>query len=133
MPNRPPALCNADGCKNVSLAGKQYCPTCIEQRTKTERTRYKKWNKRKTSDTAFYSSVYWKNKRIDGLLKQPWCEAIMGNGSVCNRLATERDHIIPREDGGTDTDENLQSLCHTCHSRKTMREQNAKRLQSRRL
>ena len=33
--------------------------------------------------------------------------------------ATDVDHIVARARGGTDAFENLQSLCHACHSRKT--------------
>lgn len=29
------------------------------------------------------------------------------------------DHIIPRSRGGIDDPNNLQGMCHTCHSRKT--------------
>ena len=38
---------------------------------------------------------------------------------VCGRLATDVDHIVPRRLGGTDSLDNLQPLCHECHSRKT--------------
>ena len=42
---------------------------------------------------------------------------------LCNRAPlTDADHILPRSRGGEDTLENLQGLCHTCHSRKTVRE-----------
>jgi 5-methylcytosine-specific restriction protein A len=37
-------------------------------------------------------------------------------------FSTDVDHIIPREAGGSDDDENLQGLCHACHSRKTAQE-----------
>lgn len=33
--------------------------------------------------------------------------------------ATEVDHIIERAAGGSDEDDNLQSLCHDCHKQKT--------------
>lgn len=31
------------------------------------------------------------------------------------------DHIIPRNQGGSDAWDNLQGLCHSCHSKKTAR------------
>jgi 5-methylcytosine-specific restriction protein A len=38
-------------------------------------------------------------------------------------LAVEVDHIVPIREGGARLDaNNLQPLCHTCHSRKTMLE-----------
>lgn len=33
--------------------------------------------------------------------------------------ATEVDHIKPKARGGTDDDDNLQAICHDCHTRKT--------------
>ena len=38
------------------------------------------------------------------------------------RPAKEVDHIIPKSQGGTDDDSNLQSICHECHQAKTARE-----------
>ncbi len=40
----------------------------------------------------------------------------------CERRAEEVDHIIPLARGGTNKWENLQSLCKSCHSKKTIRE-----------
>lgn len=36
--------------------------------------------------------------------------------------ATDVDHIVPREQGGSDQWSNLQALCHSCHSKKTATE-----------
>lgn len=36
--------------------------------------------------------------------------------------ATDVDHVVPRRQGGGDVAENLQALCHGCHSHKTRRE-----------
>jgi 5-methylcytosine-specific restriction endonuclease McrA len=38
--------------------------------------------------------------------------------------ATERDHIVPLSQGGTDTDDNVQGLCHECHKAKSQKEMN---------
>ena len=40
----------------------------------------------------------------------------------CGRPATDVDHITPLRNGGTHDVRNLQALCHSCHSRKTARE-----------
>ena len=50
------------------------------------------------------------------LREEPLCR-------ICRRHdATEVDHIIPREQQGTDQRENLQGLCKACHSAKTATE-----------
>lgn len=41
---------------------------------------------------------------------------------VCGAPATDVDHIVPKRRGGSDHEDNLQSLCSTCHNRKTNRE-----------
>jgi 5-methylcytosine-specific restriction protein A len=39
--------------------------------------------------------------------------------------ASEVDHIIPKADGGTDDEDNLQSICIDCHKAKTLQERTA--------
>ncbi len=41
--------------------------------------------------------------------------------------ATEVDHIIPKSQGGTNTMDNLQAICKTCHKKKTQAESKRKR------
>ncbi|WP_296228575.1 HNH endonuclease [Ralstonia sp. UBA689] len=38
------------------------------------------------------------------------------------RLATEVDHIVPKAQGGSDDDDNLQAINKDCHKAKTLRE-----------
>lgn len=40
----------------------------------------------------------------------------------CILPTTDVDHIVPREQGGEDSEENLHGMCHGCHSRKTAQE-----------
>jgi 5-methylcytosine-specific restriction protein A len=42
--------------------------------------------------------------------------------------AAHVDHRVPLEDGGTDHDSNLQTLCESCHGAKTREEQRRKGL-----
>jgi 5-methylcytosine-specific restriction enzyme A len=44
--------------------------------------------------------------------------------------ATDVDHIVAKRDGGQDADNNLQALCHACHSRKTNVEMSGGRIES---
>jgi 5-methylcytosine-specific restriction enzyme A len=49
--------------------------------------------------------------------ENPLCVACERVGLVT--AATERDHIIPLADGGSDTAENTQQLCNECHRKKS--------------
>ena len=51
------------------------------------------------------------------LRNEPLCRHCKANGII--RAAVTPDHIIPLHKGGTDTDDNCQSLCAECHDSKT--------------
>lgn len=59
----------------------------------------------------------WKNLRRYVLRRQPICAT-----DGCNQPSSECDHIKPLRNGGTNSLNNLQGLCHSCHSRKTATE-----------
>ena len=63
----------------------------------------------------FYNTKTWKHLRKVKLISDPLCEA-------CRRKpATDIDHVVALNKGGSPTAmENLRSLCHACHSRKTL-------------
>lgn len=68
----------------------------------------------------------WRKIRLAVLERDQYlCQVCAENGDI--RQATEVDHIVPREAGGTDDWDNLQSICHTCHSKKTAMESNGHR------
>lgn len=56
--------------------------------------------------------VIWRRIRMMHLADEPLCQR-------CGGAANVVDHIIPKAQGGTDDEENLQSLCESCHNRKT--------------
>ena len=63
----------------------------------------------------------WEKKRAAQLEEEPWCrECYQQDRLVC---ATDVDHITPRrqfaDPATADRPDNLQSLCATCHRRKT--------------
>lgn len=72
------------------------------------------------SSTLPINSAAWQALRASVLSDEPLCRACKTRGQVVP--ATDVDHIVPRAQGGTDARENLQPLCHSCHSRKTARE-----------
>ena len=66
----------------------------------------------------FYKQKQWRKFAKTYLIEHPLCVLCAGLTA-----ATQVDHIVPRSEGGDDWDEaNLQALCQSCHSRKTMRE-----------
>lgn len=53
------------------------------------------------------------------LHEEPLCRDPYGEHVGRPTVANHVDHITPKRRGGTDVRSNLQSLCHSCHSRKT--------------
>jgi 5-methylcytosine-specific restriction enzyme A len=58
--------------------------------------------------------------RAELFRRNPLCVACEAKGIT--RLATERDHIKPLAEGGTDTEDNVQGLCKPCHEGKSLQE-----------
>ena len=73
------------------------------------------------SNTKFYQSPQWRRLRALQLEQEPLCED-------CRiRAATLADHIKPINQGGEALNiDNLQSLCHQCHNKKSGRESHAR-------
>ena len=73
-----------------------------------------------------YGTEIWGKLRADQLLREPWCRECAAKGY--RQRAEDVDHIRPhRGDWETFSDPgNLQSLCHSCHSRKTAEEMRQK-------
>lgn len=57
--------------------------------------------------------IGWNAKARRFLALNPFCVS-------CGAPATDADHVIPRIAGGHDGWDNLQPLCHRCHSRRTL-------------
>jgi 5-methylcytosine-specific restriction protein A len=74
-----------------------------------------------TKETAHYRTADWKARRLRILRRDAFVCA------ACRRVvygqAAHVDHIVPLEEGGTDDDENLQTLCQADHGKKTREEQ----------
>lgn len=112
MPSKPLHPCRHPGCTKL-VAGK-YCEK--HRRDANAKSRAA------TARHAMYLKPEWKRLRATQLLREPWCRECAKRGRRVR--ATDVDHVIPH-DGNEQlfTDKNnLQSLCHACHSRKTMAE-----------
>ncbi len=69
-------------------------------------------------NNKFYQSKAWRDLRAVKLDQFPLCEECQRKGITT--LAQMVDHIVPINQGGAPLDmENLQSLCHPCHNRKS--------------
>jgi len=71
---------------------------------------------------AWYKTKLWEDKRARQLQHEPLCRECTAAGAVT--LATEVDHIEPHRGDWNlfISEDNLQSLCKRCHSRKTAKE-----------
>ena len=58
--------------------------------------------------------------RLELFSREPLCRKCKANGRTS--VATQRDHIIPLAEGGTEEDSNIQALCEPCHGEKTAEE-----------
>ena len=105
MPYKPKKPCAHPGCAN--LTSTRYC----EAHSHLEQKHYES-----SSKLHFYSSPAWRNKRHEFLTEHPLC-------ITCGKPAEIVDHIIPIRQGGAPLeDRNLQPLCWSCHSRKSIQE-----------
>ncbi len=76
-------------------------------------------------DQRFYNSVRWRRKSKTNLYMYPDCAECARMGLVTAAKVT--DHVTPRHQGGAEfDDDNLQSLCNSCHAVKSGREAHQK-------
>jgi len=119
MPQSALRPCAAQGCAALVGRGVRYCPAHAKQkRAAIDRGRL--------SPSKRGYGWAWQRLRTNVLLMEPLCRECRAWGRVV--AATDVDHITPKSQGGTDDMTNLQALCHSCHSAKTMRELNEARI-----
>ena len=113
MALKPLRPCRHPGCSALTREG--YCPKHKPQKTpRRASAEYHGW----------YSLPIWTDGlRPAQLLREPFCRACAARG--VRTRATVVDHIEPHQgDWSRFIDRgNLQSLCKTCHDRKTAKEQ----------
>lgn len=102
-------LCSVPRCGNtIPKPGR-----CLEHKRITQA-----FNKMLRPRNPLYGTTRWQVLRLHILQANPLCVS-------CGQVATQVDHIKPYEaegEGGSFWDPtNLQSLCQSCHSRKTAR------------
>lgn len=115
MAMKPLRPCRRPGCGALTWDG--WCPA-HRPREKPRSAAWRRW----------YSLKVWTDDLRPGqLLREPFCRSCAARG--VRTPAADVDHIRDHKgDWALFTDRsNLQSLCHSCHSRKTMAEREKKR------
>lgn len=114
MASRAPKPCRAPGCASISQDGSGYCDG---HKAPTGWTKYSKESRHKRG----YGSA-WSNRIRPGILRRDkyLCQPCLQGGVLTD--ASQVDHIIPKSQGGTDSPDNLQSICASCHRLKTQAE-----------
>lgn len=113
MGSKPLRPCRHPGCCQLVADG--YCEAHRPKRVECRSDAAKQWHK------LYKLDIWTKELRPTQLAKEPWCRECAKAGVRVK--AEEVDHIVDHKgDMALFTDRNnLQSLCHNCHSRKTMR------------
>lgn len=76
-------------------------------------------------NSKLYATQYWKQQRITQLSQKPLCASCLIEGKVVQ--ATVVDHVFPHRQNNDKFQNNLfQSLCVSCHTNKTLEENNGK-------
>lgn len=109
MPSLPLRPCTYSGCPKLVARGR-----CADHQRAPKPIAPRLYDDRRGSSTARGYDRHWGKLRLTVLNENPFC--------ACGMKAVEVDHKIPKRSGGTDERSNLQSICRSCHARKTKRE-----------
>jgi len=114
MPSKQRRYCAESGCNNYAENG-YYCTEHKPQVIRVKKA-YESW----------YNKAQWLNIRKQHLIKEPLCRECKRHGIYTK--GNEVDHIIPHKGNFKLFIDrvNLQTLCTSCHSKKTMRENSRK-------
>ncbi|WP_418790928.1 HNH endonuclease [Phosphitispora sp. TUW77] len=111
MPRRPKRPCSQPGCSK--LTDGRFC----EEHAKQEAARYEKYQRDPATKKRYGRT--WKRIRDRYIADHPLCEQCKKSGKITH--AQEVHHIKPLSEGGTNAEDNLMSLCSSCHSEITAR------------
>jgi 5-methylcytosine-specific restriction enzyme A len=113
LPYKPKSPCSYRGCSKLADKG-SYCA----EHTKKESQYYNKY--RRDPKTRKRYGTEWRKIRARFIKLNPLCEECKKQNRVTP--VEEVHHIIPLSKGGTHVENNLMSLCKSCHSKITRKE-----------
>lgn len=111
----PGYRCANKRCSNLVMMPGTRCHDC-------RRLQWAEQDRRRGTSTERGYDRTWRGIRDWFLRRNPTCNRCEENGRIIP--ATEVHHKIPKASGGSDDIENLEALCHACHSAETMKELN---------
>lgn len=118
-------VCQRPKCGNTALPGWKFCAACQKYGvTVLPYDRPSERRGKKKAEDAFYDTREWRDLRNEHRAHNIWCESC--NLKVPRVLSEVKhvDHILPRLKWPSLelSPDNLQSLCLTCHNRKSRSE-----------
>ena len=119
-------LCGYPGCSRLIPQGENYCPLHKKKAAENkkayqaQREKQRTWSAGTSAQRGY--GYRWRQARQAFLRQHPFCIECEKRGII--KPATDVDHIKPHKgDMALFWDQsNWQPLCHTCHSKKTARE-----------
>ncbi|WIX32516.1 HNH endonuclease signature motif containing protein [Salinicola sp. JS01] len=112
MPAKAKRPCRSPGCRHTTTERHGYCEGHAHLATG--------WTQRRRGQSG-RGGRPWRRIRDRILQRDRYlCQPCKRQGRITP--ATEVDHIVNREAGGTDADTNLEAICSACHKAKTARE-----------
>lgn len=109
MPRLPRRGCSHGWCGRLAVDGGRYC----EEHTKAANREYERFGRDRESKKNYKGA--WPKIRKRYIESHPFCEECLKH----ERLVPVEHvyHIKPLSEGGTHDEDNLMSLCKSCHSR----------------
>lgn len=110
MTRAAPKPCAHAGCPTLVFDGGGWC----------EKHRRASWSQKRDTPVKRVTGRRLQRMRAELFRDKPLCAKCLEQGLITP--ATERDHIVPLFEGGTDDRDNIQALCADCHAAKTAAE-----------
>lgn len=111
MPRRAGTACTRPSCPGIVRKG--VCSECGPRKAQREVV----YDRERGSAASRGYDRRWQRLRLMYLRANPFCADCAAASEVTQ--ATEVHHRVAKRNGGEDTWENLESLCKSCHSKRT--------------